>query len=486
VERINGTLINATKPLLNDAKLNHHFWEDAINTANFSHNLLLHKGINNKITFEIIYNSKFDYSKLKVFGCKVFFFIPKKFRSKFDNNTLPGIFLCYNQNPPAYKIYDNTNKKIILSCIVEFFENYPDNNYTNLCSPLSHNLIPNNEIRENITYFDKNNYNNINSNSKSYNTSEFYNIIPIPNFPGNNIFNLFNKNLINNNNIKIKRKYNIRKNNNIDHDTNNIGKYNNNINNDNNINDSENNRNNNRNNNNNNSGSNNYNNSNNNNNNNNYDYNNSNNNSNKNIDNYINNNIDNNIDNSIENNINTNTGNSIENNTRNNINNNNSENINKNNNFDISNNINNNKNNNIINNDINISISAMKNITNDRQINHLYNNNYNINDNIKNYNGFNNNNYKINKNQDNANDNKNTQTNIYTNTKRKINNNNNTISNKRPKRDIIEPTTYKEIFNLPDKKEWIDAVKEELNNMKSLEIFKNVKKYSRRCQLNFM
>ena len=88
-----------------------------------------------------------------------------------------------------------------------------------------------------------------------------------------------------------------------------------------------------------------------------------------------------------------------------------------------------------------MSNSTMKNITNNRQINHLNNNNYNINDYIKNYN-------------------------IYTNTKTKININNNIISNKRPKRYIIEPTTYKEIFNLPDKKEWIDAVKEELNNIK--------------------
>jgi len=83
--------------------------------------------------------------------------------------------------------------------------------------------------------------------------------------------------------------------------------------------------------------------------------------------------------------------------------------------------------------------------------------------------------YKLNNNQDNAKDNENNQTNIYINKKRKINNNDNTISNKRPKKDIIEPTINKEIFNLPDKKERIDAVKEELNNMKNLEVFKTVK-----------
>jgi len=54
VERLNGTLINATKVLLNDAKLNHHFWEDAINNANFIHNLLPHKGTNNKIPIYFI------------------------------------------------------------------------------------------------------------------------------------------------------------------------------------------------------------------------------------------------------------------------------------------------------------------------------------------------------------------------------------------------------------------------------------------------
>lgn len=58
---------------------------------------------------------------LKVFGCKVFFYLPKSFRNKFDNNSLSGIFLGYSNY--GYKIFDITNNKIILSRSVDFFEN---------------------------------------------------------------------------------------------------------------------------------------------------------------------------------------------------------------------------------------------------------------------------------------------------------------------------------------------------------------------------
>ena len=54
VERFNGSLFNAAKVILNDAKLSHQFWEDAIAIANYIHNVLPHKGIANKLPFEII------------------------------------------------------------------------------------------------------------------------------------------------------------------------------------------------------------------------------------------------------------------------------------------------------------------------------------------------------------------------------------------------------------------------------------------------
>lgn len=93
IERLNGILITSSKAMFTDAKLSRQFWEDAVSTSNYIHNCLPHSSLNNKIPYEIITKLKVDYSNIKVFGCKVFFFVPKSFRSKFENNALHGIFL---------------------------------------------------------------------------------------------------------------------------------------------------------------------------------------------------------------------------------------------------------------------------------------------------------------------------------------------------------------------------------------------------------
>ena len=35
-------------------------WEDAVYTSNYIHNRIPHKGINNQVPFEILYNNKVD------------------------------------------------------------------------------------------------------------------------------------------------------------------------------------------------------------------------------------------------------------------------------------------------------------------------------------------------------------------------------------------------------------------------------------------
>jgi len=120
VEWLHGSLIPNARAMLEDAKLNHVFWEDAIATANYIHNRIPHKGIGNKIPFELLYGEKVDYSKLKVFGCQVFFYVPKQLRNKLTNSALPSIFIGYDNNPTAYKIYNTTNNKncyFSFSCI---------------------------------------------------------------------------------------------------------------------------------------------------------------------------------------------------------------------------------------------------------------------------------------------------------------------------------------------------------------------------------
>jgi len=91
--------------MLEDTHLNHIFWEDAIATANFIYNRIPQKGINNNVPYELLYDEKVDFEKFRVFGCQVFFYVPKQLRNKLTNSTLPGIFHGYDNNPSAFRIY---------------------------------------------------------------------------------------------------------------------------------------------------------------------------------------------------------------------------------------------------------------------------------------------------------------------------------------------------------------------------------------------
>ena len=196
-ERLNGILISAAKSLLNESKLSREFWEYAVDTANYIHNRIPHSGINNKIPFEVLFKTKTDYSHFKVFGCRVFFFVPKSLRNKFDNNALPGIFLGYHPFSNSYKILNISNNKIIYSNSVEFFEDTPGNSkLSHSIPPEFSNFIPNSEIRGSDTHiFNKSTI----PNTIPFNQQSRY---PLFNnkFPINNNYRNTNNNLSSDNN----------------------------------------------------------------------------------------------------------------------------------------------------------------------------------------------------------------------------------------------------------------------------------------------
>jgi len=92
-----------------------------------------HKGINNKISYEPLANSKVDYSNIHVFRCKVFYYVPKIFRIKYQNNSSPSIFFGCIDNSTTYKIIDLTNNKIIITGNIEIFEFTICNSHLSRC-----------------------------------------------------------------------------------------------------------------------------------------------------------------------------------------------------------------------------------------------------------------------------------------------------------------------------------------------------------------
>lgn len=129
IERLNGVLISSATAMLSDAKLSKRFWQDAVSTASYIYNRLPHKPIMNKIPYELLYKKQATYDNFRVFGCKVFFYLPKNFQHKFEDSGLPGIFIGYCRNPKAYKIFDVTNNKVVISRTVDFFEKQPADFY---------------------------------------------------------------------------------------------------------------------------------------------------------------------------------------------------------------------------------------------------------------------------------------------------------------------------------------------------------------------
>jgi len=189
IERLHGSLLPNARAMLEDAHLNHVFWEDAIRTANYIHNRMPHRGIDNNVPYELLYNEKVDYSRFRVFGCQVFFLVPKQFRNKLTNTSLPGIFLGYDTNPTAYRIFDITNNKVVISRSVVFFEDIPGNGSAPSSPPDLINFTPYYEIGgsnddEDVVDFEDNNVND-----KSINENN------------NNMENSTNNNVDNNNNM---------------------------------------------------------------------------------------------------------------------------------------------------------------------------------------------------------------------------------------------------------------------------------------------
>ena len=94
----------------------------------------------------MLYDKKIDFSNFRVFGCNVFFYVQKQFHKKLLNSALPGIFLGYDSNPSAYRIYDVNNNKIILSRSIVFFENISGNCASPKSPPEFINFTPYYEI----------------------------------------------------------------------------------------------------------------------------------------------------------------------------------------------------------------------------------------------------------------------------------------------------------------------------------------------------
>ncbi|KAJ0790830.1 putative RNA-directed DNA polymerase [Helianthus annuus] len=122
VERKHRHLLETARALMFQASLPRKFWGECIQASTYLINRMPSKVINNQTPYEIIFNEKPDYDRLRVFGCLVYYWSTETGGDKFVFRGRPGVFIGYPTGTKGYKIYDVENGKIVTSRDVTFVE----------------------------------------------------------------------------------------------------------------------------------------------------------------------------------------------------------------------------------------------------------------------------------------------------------------------------------------------------------------------------
>jgi hypothetical protein len=98
------------------------FWDDVVLCVVYVKNKSPSHALKNKTPYEMWYGHIPSVMHLRVFGPTFYSLIPKEQRSKLEARIKKCIFLGYSNTTKGYHLYDETNKKFILSRDVIFLE----------------------------------------------------------------------------------------------------------------------------------------------------------------------------------------------------------------------------------------------------------------------------------------------------------------------------------------------------------------------------
>jgi hypothetical protein len=122
VEKKNITIIEATKAMIHDHNLPMILWEEESMTTVYVHNRSPHQILKNMTLEEAFTGVKPEVGNFRIFGCPMYFHIPKEKRSKIDPSSRNGTFVGYSESSKAYQIYIPSQRQIDVSRDVIFEE----------------------------------------------------------------------------------------------------------------------------------------------------------------------------------------------------------------------------------------------------------------------------------------------------------------------------------------------------------------------------
>ncbi|KXJ83029.1 hypothetical protein RP20_CCG009471 [Aedes albopictus] len=120
-ERMNRTLVERVRAMLEDAKIEKVFWVQAIETAAYIVNRCpTSANDSGKTPVELWNGRRPDVSRLRTFGCVAYVHVPKERRKKLDAKAWRGVFVGYAPN--GYRVWNPKTGSIVVARDVDFVE----------------------------------------------------------------------------------------------------------------------------------------------------------------------------------------------------------------------------------------------------------------------------------------------------------------------------------------------------------------------------
>ena len=105
-----------------------------------------HSALDSKTPKEVFTGKKLNVSHSRVFGCHVYFHVPKEKRSKLDASGKKGTFVDYNETSKAYRVYVPSQREVEICLDVTFDEDASLRKVVNLLrSEEDHEARPGNQ-----------------------------------------------------------------------------------------------------------------------------------------------------------------------------------------------------------------------------------------------------------------------------------------------------------------------------------------------------
>jgi hypothetical protein len=113
-ERLNRTLMEKGRAMLQDAGLGTEYWGEAVLTASYVRNRTV-SSVHGKTPLEMLTGKKPTVDHLRVFGVTAYAHVPSQRRQKLDAVAEKGVFLGYEPNTKGYRILQDKDKRVVVS-----------------------------------------------------------------------------------------------------------------------------------------------------------------------------------------------------------------------------------------------------------------------------------------------------------------------------------------------------------------------------------